>query len=113
MGYEGKVLGKNSQGMVEETPKYWGLGYGKIYGEISKSTKALVTVPRRNFAAGSNPQTCKFCNQDECNCLKPMLQQDSFRHASYGEQESCDSSKDMNIVVVLQKRARTSSIASP
>ena len=70
MGYEGNILGKHAQGMVEpimveERPKYLGLGYGKFYGEISKSMKALETIPRRTFVAGSNHQTCKFCNKDE------------------------------------------------
>ena len=69
MGYEGKLLGKHAQGMaepimVEEMPKYLGLSYGQFYGESSKAMKALETVPRRTFVAGSNTQTCKFCNQD-------------------------------------------------
>ena len=42
-----------------------------------------------------------------------MLQQDAFRHAAYGEKESCDNSKDMDIVVGLQKRAGTYSSSSP
>ena len=55
-GYEGKGLGKHAQGivepiMVEERPKYLGLGYGKFYGESSKAMKALETVPKRNFFA--------------------------------------------------------------
>ena len=89
-----------------------GLGYGKFYGESSKAMKALETVPRRTFVAGSKPQTSKVCNQDERNCLKTMLQQDACRHAAYGEQESCDSSKDMNLIFGLQKRVGTSSSSS-
>ena len=117
MGYEGKVLGKHAQVMVEpimveERPKYLGLGYGKIYGESSKAMKALETVPRRTFVASSKHHTCKVCNQDECNCLKPMLQQDAFRHAAYGEKGSCENSKDMNNVFGLQNRAGTYSISS-
>ena len=57
MGYEGQGLDKHVQGMVdpimvEERPKYLGLGYGKFYGESSKAMKALETIPRRNFVAG-------------------------------------------------------------
>ena len=54
MDYEGKGLGKHAEGIVEpiiveERPKYLGLGYGKLYGENSKATKALEIVPRRIF----------------------------------------------------------------
>ena len=41
-----------------------------------------------------------------------MLQEDGCRHAAYGKRESCDSSKDMNNVVGLQKRVGTSSSSS-
>ena len=64
MGYEEKDLGKHAQGiveliMVEERPKYLGLGYGKSYGESSKvARKAIETVPRRSFILGSLPQVC-------------------------------------------------------
>ena len=90
MGYEGKGLGKNSQGMiepimVEERPKKFGLGYVQSYGKNSKAMKALETIRRRNFVASSNPQTCQVYIQDEYHCVKPMLQQDVCRHATYGE----------------------------
>jgi len=51
MDYEGKGLGKHAQGIVEpiiveERPKYLGLGYGLAYGESSKSAiKTIETVP--------------------------------------------------------------------
>jgi len=61
MGYEGKGLVKHAQGivepiMVEERPKYLGLGYGQSYGESSKATmKAIEMVPKRSFTAGPLP----------------------------------------------------------
>ena len=63
MGYEGKGLGKHAQGMidpilVQERPKKFGLGYVQSYGENSKAMKAIEIVPRRNFVASSNPQSC-------------------------------------------------------
>ena len=41
MGYEGKGLGKHAQGIVEpivveERPRYFGIGYGQHDGECSK-----------------------------------------------------------------------------
>ena len=66
-GYEGKGLGKHAHGivepiMVEERPKYLGLGYGQSYGKSFKGVmKAIETVPRRSFISGSLPQVCKDC----------------------------------------------------
>ena len=75
MGYEGKGLGKYAQGivepiMVEERPKYLGIGYGQSYGKWSKAaTKAIETNPRRGCIA-----ECEDCIQEECNGLKHHLQ---------------------------------------
>ena len=75
MGYEGKGLGKHARGIVEpiiveEKPKYLGLGYGQSYGESSKAAmKAIKTAPRRSCIA-----KCEGCIQEECNSLKHQLQ---------------------------------------
>ena len=79
MGYEGKGLGKHAQGivepiMVEERPKYLGLGYGHSYGESSKAAmKAIETTPRRGCIA-----ECEYCIQKECNGMKHHLQDAGF-----------------------------------
>ena len=78
MGYEGKVLGKHAQRMiepimVEERPKKPILGYVQSYGKNSKVMKAFETTPRTTFVASSKPQTCQVCFQVDCHCLKPML----------------------------------------
>ena len=54
MGYEGKGLGKHAQGIVEpivveERPRYLGLGYGKHDGECSKAKDAHEGIPRKTF----------------------------------------------------------------
>ena len=87
MGYEGKGLGKRAQGMVEpivveERPKYLGLGYGKHDGECSKSKEAHEAVPRRNFISCSIPQACEVCVHDEWKILTPTLQEDVNKHAA-------------------------------
>ena len=63
MGYEGKVIGKNAQGMiepimVEERPKKFGLGYVQSYGKKSTAIKACETASKRTFVPSSKPQTC-------------------------------------------------------
>ena len=52
--------------------------------------KAFETTSKRNFVTSSKPQTCQACFQVDFHCLKPMLQQDVYRHANYGEHESLD-----------------------
>jgi hypothetical protein len=103
MGYEGRGLGKHAQGIVEpivveERPKYCGLGYEQRDGANSKVEETREKVPRTNFVSSSIPQACKACVQDECKCVK---------------QESCDSHEDKNIVVGLQRRACNSSNSPP
>jgi hypothetical protein len=61
MGYEGKGLGKHAQGIVdpivvEERPKYCGLGYERIDGANSKVEETNEKVPRTNFVSSSPPQ---------------------------------------------------------
>jgi len=78
MGYEGKGLGRHAQGIfepiiIEERPKYLGLGYGKYYGESFKvGMKTIKTTPRRSCIA--TLQECECCIQEECNSLKQHLQ---------------------------------------
>jgi hypothetical protein len=114
MGYEGRGLGKHAQGIVEpivveERPKYCGLGYERRDGANSKVEETREKVPRTNFVLSSPPQegfkgessippACKACVQDECECVK---------------QESCDSDDDKNTVDGLQRRACNSSDSPP
>jgi hypothetical protein len=56
MGYEGRGLGKNAQGIVErivveERPKIFGLGYEQKDGEYSKVEETRETAPRTTFVA--------------------------------------------------------------
>jgi hypothetical protein len=118
MGYEGKGLGKHAQGIVEpivveERPKFCGLGYEQRDGANSKVEETREKVPRINFVSSSPPQegfkgetsrtfgessipsACKACVQDECKC------------------ESCDNDEDKNTVDGLQRRACNSSASPP
>jgi hypothetical protein len=117
MGYEGKGLGKHAQGIVEpivveERPKYCGLGYERKDGANSKVEETRGKVPSINFVSSSPPQegfkgessrtfvessipsACKACVQDECKC-------------------SCDSDEDKDTVDGLQRRACNSSDSPP
>jgi hypothetical protein len=121
MGYEGKCLGKHAQGIVEpivveERPKYCGLGYERRDGANSKVEETREKVPSTNFVLSSPPQegfkgessrtfvessippACKACVQDECECVK---------------RKSCDSDEDKNTVDGLQRRACNSSNSPP
>jgi hypothetical protein len=96
-------LGKHAQGIVEpivveERPKYRGLGYEKKYGAYSKVPETREKVPRTTFVAGSIPQAGKVCIQDECKCVK---------------QDCCYNHEERNIFVGLQKRASNSSNSPP
>jgi hypothetical protein len=92
MGYEGRGLGKHEKGIVEtiiveERPKYCGLGYEQKDGANFKVEETKETFRRTTFVASSIPQACKVCVQDECKCMK---------------QESCESHEYNNIFVGLQ-----------
>ena len=70
MGYEVKGLGKHAQGIdepivVEERPRYFGLGYGQHDGEWSKAKEAHEIVPRGNYFIVSYPQACEDCVHEE------------------------------------------------
>jgi hypothetical protein len=61
MGYEGKGLGKHAQGIVEpivveERPRYCGLGYEQQDGAYSKVEETRKKVPMINFVLSSPPQ---------------------------------------------------------
>jgi len=56
--------------MIEERPKYLGLGYGQAYGESSKAAmKSIETTLRRDCIT-----ECEDYIQEECNSLKHQLQ---------------------------------------
>jgi len=70
MGFEGKGLGKHAQGIVEpiiveEMPRYLGIGYGKHDRECSKAKEAYEGVPRSTFITCSLPQDCEVCVHEE------------------------------------------------
>jgi hypothetical protein len=121
MGYEGKGLGKHAQGIVEpivveERPKYCGLGYERRDGANSKVEETREKVLSINFVSSSPPQegfkgessrtfvessiplAYKACIQDECKCVK---------------QKSCDSDEDKDTIDGLQRRACNSSDSPP
>jgi hypothetical protein len=61
MGYEGKGLGKHAQGIVEpivveERPKYCGLGYERQDGANSKVEETKGKVRSISFVSSSPPQ---------------------------------------------------------
>lgn len=117
MGYEGKGLRKHAQGivepiMVEERPKYFGIGYGKSYGESSKSAmKEIEIVPIRSFMSGLLPQKCKYCILGECNSLKHTLQKKGV-HKHTLELKSCGNYETIEEMDGVPKGA-TSSFDSP
>ena len=118
MGYEGKGLGKHAQGMVEpilveEWPNNLGLGYVKFNGEDSKSKKACEAIWTRNFVPSSKMQICQICFKDDCHCIKPLLQQEDVRHATYGKHASSYSFQDKNDDVSIQMKVVASTSSSP
>lgn len=70
ISYECKGLANHAQGIVEpivveERPRYLGLGYGKHDGVCSKAKEAHGGVPRRTFIICSLPQACEVCVHEE------------------------------------------------
>jgi hypothetical protein len=121
MGYEGKGLGKHAQGIiepivVEERPKYCGLGYERIVEANSKVEETNEKVSSTIFVSSSPPQegfqgessrtlvessnssACKTCVQDEYKCVK---------------QKGCDNHEDKRRFESLQKRVCNSSNSPP
>ena len=99
--------------LVEEQPKKFCLGYVQSNGKDSKAMKACEATSKRNFVPSSKSQTCQVCFQFDCQCLKPMLQQEDCRHAAYGEHASSDNFQDMNTNVSVQGKAGTYTSSYP
>jgi len=98
--------------MVEERPKYLGLGYGRSYGESYKAAiKTIEIVPRRSFIAGLLPQYCEDYILGECNSLKHTLQKEGvYEHTL--EPESCGNSDNLEDIDGVPK-GDASSFNSP
>ena len=112
MGYEGKGLGKHAQGIVEssvveERPKYLGLGYGQCDGESSKAMKAHEGVARRTFISCSLPKVCEDCVHEECKSFTFTWKEGTHKHEANenGEQEDVESSKvnGMHVACLCQE----------
>ena len=87
-----------------------GLGYGKHDGESSKSKEAHEGVPRRTFITCSLPQGCEDCVHEEWKFFTPTLQEGARKNAANenDEQEDVESSKVIEAIVGIPKRATTS-----
>jgi len=78
MGYEGKGLGKHSQGMIEplsvvEQPKDVGLGYEHSNGEVFITCiQECDANLKRTFLPSSQFHQCHDANLP-CHCFKPFL----------------------------------------
>ena len=92
-----------------------GLGYGQHDGECSKAKEAHESVPSRTYITCSLPQACEVCVHEECKSFIPTLQEDAHKHATSGngKQEDVESSKVIETIVGIPKRATTSSNSPP
>ena len=118
--YEGKGLGKHAQGMVEpivveQRPRYLGLGYGQNDGEFSKAKETHEGVPRSNFITSSLSQACDVCVHEECKSFISTLQEGAHKHATSGngKQEDVERSKFIETIVDVPKRDTTSLNSPP
>jgi hypothetical protein len=101
MGYEGKGLGKHAQGIVEpivieERPKFCGLGYEQRNGSNSKVEETKEKVPSITFVSGSPPQEGFKGESSEL-----LLKVQSLQHARFVFRMNA------NVRVVTVMRTRT------
>ena len=91
------------------------LGYGKNDGECSKAKESHEGVPRMTFITCSLLRSCKVCVHEEWKSFIDTLQEDSHTHATNGngKQEDVESSKTIETIVGIPKRAITSSNSPP
>ena len=83
--------------------------------ECSKSKEAHEGVPRRTFISCSLPQACEACVHGKWKSFTPTLQEYAHKNATNGnrKKEEVESSKVIEVIVGILKRATTSSNSPP